>query len=81
MADDFREMTRQRQQRHKEWNVLNRKIIEKSGTTYAERGEAFLFRDKNKPKADFYPSTGRWKSNNKMYSGGAEKFLEWYAQQ
>lgn len=75
MAEDFRALTEARKIRHQEWNCHNRKIIDESGIAFVDKGETLLFR--NIIKADFYPSTGRWRSNNKTYSGGAQKFLDW----
>ena len=80
MSEGFRAMTRQRQARHHEWNKRNRAIIDASGIPYIDRGETLLFREPDKSNVDFYPSTGRWKANSQMHSGGAKKFLEWYAQ-
>ena len=45
------------------------------------RPNSILFRFKDKPKADFFPSTGRWRSQNQTYRGGAEAFLEWHNKQ
>lgn len=60
---------------------VNMKAVEESGILYVEanKGEALLFRDFMKVKAaDFFPSSGRWTSGGKTYSGGAEKFLAWW---
>lgn len=45
------------------------------------RPNSVLFRFTHKPKADFFPSTGRWRSQNRTYRGGAAKFLNWYNKQ
>jgi len=34
-----------------------------------------------KPKVDFFPSTGRWRANNKTFSGGANAMITWYHNQ
>lgn len=36
------------------------------------------------PKVDFYPSSGRWREvgpSKRNHSGGAQRFLDWYADQ
>lgn len=81
MTEGFREMTRERKERHAKWHERNRAIIEAANLRYTDKGEALLFREKNKPKSDFYPSTGRWKVGNQVYRGGAIAFLEWYRKQ
>jgi hypothetical protein len=47
----------------------------------ANNGESVLFRERRKPKVDFYPSTGRWRvaGYNQTFSGGAQEFAAWYA--
>jgi hypothetical protein len=81
MAEAGKAMTQMRKDRHNVWHEANLKIIEASGIPYesANKGEALLFRGLN--KADFYPSTGRWRSQNKTYRGGAKAFLKWWEQQ
>jgi hypothetical protein len=76
-------MQQARKDRHQEWYRLNMEVLNASGLMFgsANRGEALLFRDYGKPKADFYPSTGRWRSGNKTYSGGAKAFLAWWKKQ
>lgn len=48
----------------------------------ANNGKACLFRLGDRPYADFYPSTGRWRlvenKTNRAQSGGAKIFLDWY---
>lgn len=41
-------------------------------------GDVLLFRESGKPQADFYPTTGKWRSGAKTYEGGVERFVEWY---
>jgi hypothetical protein len=75
-------MTKARQLKHKDWKEANTKIIEKSGLIFKWAGnETMLFREENKPKVDFYPSTGRWRVPNKKktYRGGAKSFIKWYS--
>ena len=78
MAEGFRALTQARKDRHAKWHKENIAIIEKAGIAYkiTNYGETALFR--GKVKADFYPSTGRWRSEGKTYSGGAKAFLEWW---
>jgi hypothetical protein len=44
---------------------------------------ACLFREPGKPRVDFYPSTGRWRTvgrePEKVHRGGARAFIAWYA--
>lgn len=40
-----------------------------------------LFREKRKPKVNFFPSTNRWVVDNKVKYGNAEAFLAWYRKQ
>lgn len=75
MAEVFREMARDRKDRHADWKEQNLKIINESGITFTDKGEALLFR--GQVNADFYPSTGRWRSNGKTYRGGAKSFISW----
>jgi len=45
---------------------------------------AMMFREKGKPKVDFFPHTGRWKvggPKQEVLSGGAGKFQLWYEKQ
>jgi len=41
-------------------------------------GDVLLFRELGQPHADFYPTTGKWRSGGKTYEGGVERFAEWY---
>ncbi len=79
LADDCRALTEARKERHAEWHSKNRAVINDSGIVFIDKHEALLFREKI--KVDFYPSTGRWRYNNKTYSGGAIKFLTWLSKQ
>lgn len=49
--------------------------------TLKNHGTALLLREPDKPKVDYYPSTGRWRSQGVTYEGGLERFEAWYAQQ
>ena len=45
------------------------------------REHSVLFRFPGKPKADFFPTTNKWRSKNKTFYGGAKSFLNWYEKQ
>lgn len=81
MAEDFEVLQRLKKERHQKWFDQNIKTLANSGMPYTFKETVCLFRINGKPKVDFYPHTGRWKSNNKMYSGGAKSFLNWYNKQ
>lgn len=85
MGDDFRAMQAGKQVRHAKWKQDNMTVLSGSGTifTVTNEGETVLFREPSKPKADFYPSTGRWRvaGLKKTFRGGAQSFLNWYAKQ
>jgi hypothetical protein len=75
-----------KKERHQEWWDDNVNEIEASGVphTFTNNGESVLFREKGKPKVDFFPSTGRWRivgKNARTMGGGAKRFIEWYSQQ
>lgn len=83
MGDDFAAMKAHTQAKHAEWKRKNMDVLSNSGAifTVTNNGETLLFRQTGYPKVDFYPSTGRWKANNKYYRGGAKVFLGWYRAQ
>jgi len=85
VGEDYRALDQFKKDRHAQWKELNMKAIEKSGLKYEVKnlGESVLFRLEGKPKADFFPSTGRWRvaGRAKTYRGGAISFLTWYANQ
>jgi len=57
----------------------NKYILLNSGFKFKNIDDhTYLFRDRNKPKADFYLNTNKWKSRNKLYYGNAENFINWY---
>ena len=85
MSDETREvfdaMRELRKERHREWKRTNMQALRKHGLfgRITNNGECIVF---SRPiRADFYPSTGRWRSGGKTYSGGAEKFSAWYAKE
>lgn len=65
------EYKRERKQR-------NTAVIVASGVPHrtSNNGECLTF---DKPHADFYPSTGRWRSKKRTLGGGPKNFLEWHA--
>jgi len=42
---------------------------------------SIIFKCSQRPVADFYPTTNKWRSDNKTYYGNAVKFLDWYDKQ
>lgn len=76
MAEDFRILKEEKKKRHNEWYEKNSKIIKSYfiPKEYVEHDTVFLIRIDDF-EADFYPHTGRWKYKNKMYRGGADKFI------
>lgn len=84
--DYFRAIQQHRRDEHAEQKQENTRIICASGLNFrpTNNWECLIFRERYKPKVDFYPSTGRWREvgpSKRNYSGGAQKFLEWYASQ
>jgi len=78
LAKDFKLMNELRKKRHNDWYHKNLQIIQASDLEYeATSDTCLIFRMKGYPKADFYPHTGRWRSNNKTYNGGATAFIKW----
>ena len=85
MGDDFGAMQAAKQKRHADWKRRNMEILSASGAvfTVTNNGETLLFRMTGFPRADFYPSTGRWRvaGLTRTFSGGAQSFLNWYRKQ
>jgi hypothetical protein len=65
--------------------MMAKRVFDESGLTYIERPRAFLFRGKHKKThANYHPTTGRWivpHSEQKIYEGGIQAFIEWYKNQ
>lgn len=77
----WRQIRHEKQQRHASNYERNRAILDAAGISYTDKGETLLFREAGKPKVNFYPSTGRWHADKRLYDGGAKAFLSWYAKQ
>jgi hypothetical protein len=79
MGDIGQAMRQVRKERHADWKQKNMAIIRSAILEFraVNNGECLTFRLKDYPIADFYPSTGRWRSEGKTYGGHAEKFLVW----
>jgi hypothetical protein len=45
------------------------------------RAHSILFRFPDKPKADFFPTTNKWRSGNRNFYGDARAFINWYKKQ
>jgi len=84
MAEEFRELTAAKKERHSEWHKLNMAIMDKSGIEYEIKnaGEVLIIKvTSSKPQVQFWPSTGRWMARNITHSGGAKSFINWYNRQ
>ena len=84
MGDDSRFMQDLKKERHEKWYRQNMLALQNSGIEFKRHVTACLFRENGKPKIDFYPHTGRWRTvgkNAKTFSGGAKTFLKWYSKQ
>jgi hypothetical protein len=83
---DLSILTVLKKEQHQQWWIDNVDEIKGSGIphTFTNNGECVLFREPGKPKVDFYPSTGRWRTvgkNARTMGGQAKAFLVWYANQ
>ncbi len=78
MGEVFNVMKQVKKERHSIWYDKNLEIIKSYPYIFTQHETVLLFREKNKPKVDFYLHTGRWKSLNKTHRGGAKAFIEWY---
>jgi hypothetical protein len=70
------------QERHRRWKEENIAYLESVGAVFTSNdgNTTMLFREKGKPRADFYPHTGRWRTDgsNNTFRGGAKRFWDWY---
>ena len=78
LKDDYKAMNDDRKERHAAAYKVNLEILNASGIPFEIQASGCLFREKGKPKVDFFPHTGRWVCLGKVRKGGAERFLEWY---
>ena len=79
MGEIFKAMNEDKKQRHSDGFGKNMRLLE--GMRFVFKETVCLFRETGKPKIDFYPHTGRWKSKNKIHRGGAISFINWYSKQ
>jgi hypothetical protein len=78
-AESGRALTEARKNRHAFWKESNMKILNNAHIVFEIKNNGEHLRFINGAlNIDFYPSTGRWRSEGKTYSGGAEAFLSWY---
>lgn len=85
-ADFGAAMRADRQERHAQWYAENMAVLRSSTVPFEERPTSVLFRQKGKPKVDFFPHTGRWRvvgegKQRQPLRGGARAFLAWYGKQ
>jgi len=78
----FQAMRDARKEQRREWKRINMEALDASGLRYrsSNKGECLTFFGPN-GAANFYPSTDRWRFRNQTYSGGASKFIIWWAKQ
>lgn len=82
-GDDYKMMNDLRKDRHAKMFDYNMRVLNdlQGQIDFDFKDTVCLFRERGKPKVDFYPHTGRWKVMNKVYSGGVQSFLNWYRKQ
>ena len=84
-SEDYAALREARRERHANWHETNLRILMESNVKFraTNNGETLLFREPDKPKVDFYPSTGRRRVARvkDTFSGGAHAFLAWYRKQ
>lgn len=84
MGDDLRFMKELKKERHSKWYEQNMDVLNSSKIEFVHKDTVCLFRESDRPKIDFYPHTGRWRTvgkNAKTFRGGAKSFLKWYSEQ
>ena len=79
MKEIYNAMRQDRQRRH--WNNYEKNLEIINGMNFELKDTVCLFREPGKPKVDFYPHTGKWKANNRMFHGGGRSFVNWYNKQ
>lgn len=83
-GDFCKEVRERKQKQHQSNFVHNMKILGESGLKYELKDTTCLFREKDKPRIDFYPHSDKWKAldeGGKICNGGAKKFISWYNKQ
>ena len=84
IGDDFKALREYQQERKHGNYCMNMDILFESEFNFPRRFEVnaenrqVLFREKRKPKVNFYPSTNKWVVGVEVFHGDAAKFLEWY---
>lgn len=76
----YQALNEERKAQHKRWKAENLKILDEYKIPYKMScQECCMIREKE-CRADFYPSTGRWRSINekRTYSGGAIALIDWF---
>ena len=73
----------QREEKHRidfktETNLI---VNSKIGCNIINHGQTILFREPGMPRVDFSPSSGKWKTVDGYFEGGAQAFLDWYDKQ
>ena len=83
LGDDYKLMHEMKKDRHAKMFEYNMQVLnEQQGIIdFTFKDIVCLFKERGKPKVNFYPHTGRWKVGTKMYSGGVKSFLPWYNKQ
>ena len=85
ICDYFAASKEFRKEMHREQKAANLGVLKESGLKFCStnNGENLLFREKGKPKVDFYPSTGRWRvaGLRGTFNGGGAAFINWYTEQ
>lgn len=80
MGEGWKDIKADRQEKHVDWKRKNTAELNRQNIPFRiASDECYLIRTK-KTKADFYPSTGRWRNHEtgKMMRGGAIVFCTWF---
>jgi hypothetical protein len=82
-GDIWRENRKNFKAKHAANKVLNTQEIVTSGLPHEIKnaGEHIIITAEGKPRVDFWPSSGRWQCQGRIYNGGARSFLNWYRKQ
>jgi hypothetical protein len=78
----WREFHKEADKRKLNYYELAKKILIKTNYKYEikEGNRTILFREDDNLKVDYFPSTGKWKFNNRMFKGNIANFISWYSQ-